>query len=59
MTEPRIPSPAWRLALPGKKNTVLLWLGDCRDITLGFLLSVPGQTMGMAVFADAFIEVWG
>ena len=27
--------------------------------TLGFLLSVPGQTMGMAVFADAFIEITG
>lgn len=27
--------------------------------TLGFLFSVPGQTMGMAVFADAFIEVTG
>ncbi len=24
--------------------------------TLGFLFSVPGQTMGMAVFADAFID---
>lgn len=27
--------------------------------TLGFLFSVPGQTMGMAVFADAFIAVTG
>lgn len=27
--------------------------------TLGFLFSVPGQTMGMAVFADAFISVTG
>ena len=27
--------------------------------TLGFLFSVPGQTMGMAVFADAFIEITG
>jgi MFS family permease len=27
--------------------------------TLGILLSVPGQTMGMAVFAEAFIEVTG
>ena len=27
--------------------------------TLGFLLSVPGQTMGMAVFTDTFIEVLG
>jgi len=26
--------------------------------TLGFLLSVPGQTMGMAVFAEEFIEVF-
>ena len=25
---------------------------------LGFLLSVPGQTMGMAVFTDYFIEVF-
>ena len=25
---------------------------------LGFLLSVPGQTMGMAVFTDHFIEVF-
>ena len=24
--------------------------------TLGFLMSIPGQTMGMAVFADVFIE---
>jgi len=27
--------------------------------TLGFLLSVPGQTMGMAVFADTFIAEFG
>ena len=27
--------------------------------TLGFLFSVPGQTMGMAVFAESFIEVTG
>ena len=27
--------------------------------TLGFLFSVPGQTMGMAVFADSFIAVTG
>ena len=27
--------------------------------TLGFLFSVPGQTMGMAVFADAFIAELG
>ena len=27
--------------------------------TLGILLSAPGQTMGIAVFADAFIEVTG
>ena len=27
--------------------------------TLGFLLSVPGQTMGMAVFADTFIVEFG
>lgn len=27
--------------------------------TLGFLMSVPGQTMGMAVFTDPFIEVLG
>ncbi|MEM7078712.1 MAG: MFS transporter [Pseudomonadota bacterium] len=27
--------------------------------TLGFLMSIPGQTMGMAVFADAFIDVTG
>ena len=27
--------------------------------TLGFLVSIPGQTMGMAVFTDAFIEVLG
>ena len=27
--------------------------------TLGFLFSVPGQTMGMAVFADAFIVSFG
>jgi hypothetical protein len=27
--------------------------------TFGFLFSVPGQTMGMAVFADSFIEVTG
>jgi cyanate permease len=27
--------------------------------TIGFLFSVPGQTMGMAVFTDPFIEVLG
>ena len=27
--------------------------------TLGFLFSIPGQTMGMAVFADEFIRVLG
>jgi OFA family oxalate/formate antiporter-like MFS transporter len=27
--------------------------------TLGFLLSIPGQTMGMAVFTEPFIEVFG
>ncbi len=27
--------------------------------TLGFLMSIPGQTMGMAVFTDTFIEVLG
>jgi cyanate permease len=27
--------------------------------TLGFLMSVPGQTMGMAVFTDKFIETLG
>ncbi|MCR9279710.1 MAG: MFS transporter [Pseudomonadaceae bacterium] len=26
--------------------------------TLGFLMSIPGQTMGMAVFADPFIEAF-
>lgn len=27
--------------------------------TIGFLMSIPGQTMGMAVFTDTFIEVLG
>jgi OFA family oxalate/formate antiporter-like MFS transporter len=27
--------------------------------TLGFLMSVPGQTMGMAVFTDPFIKAFG
>lgn len=27
--------------------------------TVGFLMSIPGQTMGMAVFADVFIESTG
>ncbi len=27
--------------------------------TIGFLCSIPGQTMGMAVFTDAFIEGLG
>ena len=27
--------------------------------TLGYLASIPGQTMGMAVFADVFIEKFG
>lgn len=27
--------------------------------TLGFLMSVPGQTMGMAVFTDPFMDVFG
>ena len=26
--------------------------------TLGFIMSIPGQTMGMAVFADAFMEAF-
>ena len=33
----------------------LIWLLS----TLGFLFSIPGQTMGMAVFTDPFIEVMG
>ena len=27
--------------------------------TLGILFSIPGQTMGLAVFTDSFIEVLG
>lgn len=27
--------------------------------TLGFIMSIPGQTMGMAVFADAFMAAFG
>lgn len=27
--------------------------------TVGFLMSVPGQTMGMAVFTDSFIDAFG
>ena len=27
--------------------------------TVGFLLSIPGQTMGMAVFTETFIEAFG
>ena len=27
--------------------------------TLGFLMSIPGQTMGMAVFTDPFLEAFG
>ena len=26
--------------------------------TLGFLMSIPGQTMGMAVFTDPFLEAF-
>ena len=26
---------------------------------LGFLISIPGQTMGMAVFTDPFLEAFG
>lgn len=33
----------------------VIWLFS----TLGFLFSVPGQTMGMAVFTDPFIERFG
>lgn len=33
----------------------VIWLVS----TLGFLMSVPGQTMGMAVFTDPFIEAFG
>ncbi len=33
----------------------IVWLFS----TLGFLFSIPGQTMGMAVFTDAFIDVLG
>jgi len=27
--------------------------------TLGIIMSIPGQTMGMAVFTDHFIEAFG
>jgi len=33
----------------------VIWLFS----TVGFLFSIPGQTMGMAVFTDPFIEVLG
>lgn len=33
----------------------MIWLVS----TIGFLMSIPGQTMGMAVFTDTFIEVLG
>jgi MFS family permease len=54
-----------RMTLPGswpfqpKRKPVfygwIIWLVS----TLGFLMSVPGQTMGMAVFTDPFIEAFG
>lgn len=31
----------------------------CVVSTLGFYMSIPGQTMGMAVFTDPFIEAFG
>ena len=33
----------------------VIWLMS----TVGFLMSIPGQTMGMAVFTDSFIETLG
>ena len=33
----------------------VIWLFS----TLGFLMSIPGQTMGMAVFTDTFIDAFG
>lgn len=33
----------------------VIWLFS----TIGFLMSVPGQTMGMGVFTDSFIEAFG
>ena len=45
--------------LPQAKHPSSTAGSGCRAATLGFLLSVPGQTMGMAVFAEAFIEVTG
>ena len=43
---------------PFKANKLPFFYGWAIAVlsTLGFLMSIPGQTMGMAVFADVFIE---
>ncbi|MDA0977703.1 MAG: MFS transporter, partial [Proteobacteria bacterium] len=50
-------SPSW--PFDPKRSPIfygwVVWLFS----TVGFLLSIPGQTMGMAVFTDTFIEVLG
>ncbi len=50
-------SPNWPFS-PGRLPFFYGWVVWALS-TLGFLFSVPGQTMGMAVFTDPFIEVLG
>ena len=47
----------WPLAV-GNSSVFYGWIMAV-TATLGILPSVPGQTMGMAVFADAFVELTG
>ncbi len=53
----RVISPQWPFD-PGKAPFYYGWVIWFFS-TLGFLLSIPGQTMGMAVFTDHFIEALG
>ena len=54
---PRLLAPTW--PFPVNRSPVfygwMIWLVS----TLGYLMSVPGQTMGLAVFTDWFIDAFG
>ena len=50
-------SPQWPFS-PQKSPVFYGWVIWAFS-TIGFLCSIPGQTMGMAVFTDTFIEVLG
>ncbi len=44
---------------PVKRFPIFYGWVICFVSTLGIIMSIPGQTMGMAVFTDHFIEVFG